>query len=265
MEAQGDLLADYFALVLRGRPDAMRWREHAGQGALFEAVLAPFRADPARAGAFATLVRQPAAALAAPLCAVKYMSAGNTYAGPFRLPALNRPSIMRTAAFACLACFLVSAAAAPAGAPRIGDADVRAGVGGVPCFTIAEREERQSGAPSFHAISVVELAGKARLPMWSMAMPAERTFPLLFSMCVPYAGRVASLPQRRAEALETGRVYEVLDRGASRRPARPAARVCGPLLPGAPGRRQQRGAPAGRERAAQLRAAADRHAGTRTW
>jgi hypothetical protein len=47
MEAQGDLLADYFALVVKGRPDAMRRREYAGQRALFEAVLAPFLADPA--------------------------------------------------------------------------------------------------------------------------------------------------------------------------------------------------------------------------
>jgi len=171
---------------------------------------------------------------------------------------------MRTAAFASLACFLVSAAAAPAGTTRIGDADVRAGVGGLPCFTIAEREERQSGAPSFHAISVVELAGKARLPMWSMAMPAERTFPLLFSMCVPYAGRVASLPQRRAEALETGRVYEVSIEvrpgGPPGQPRAYAARFC--LA------RQGDGSSAVRLLGANGRpscAPADHHAGTRTW
>jgi hypothetical protein len=46
MEAQGDLLADYFVLRLLQRPDAMRWPEHAGHGPLFEAVLAAFLAQP---------------------------------------------------------------------------------------------------------------------------------------------------------------------------------------------------------------------------
>jgi len=108
----------------------------------------------------------------------------------------------------CAAAAAAAAAATPA-AQRTGEADVRTSAGGVPCFTIAEREERMSGAPSFHAISVIDASSKLRAPMWSMTMPAERTFPLLFSMCVPYAGRVPSLPQQRAEALEAGRVYEV--------------------------------------------------------
>lgn len=47
MEAQGDLLADYFVLKLLDQPDAMRWRENAGSVALFERVLAGFLADPA--------------------------------------------------------------------------------------------------------------------------------------------------------------------------------------------------------------------------
>jgi hypothetical protein len=47
MEAQGDLLADYFVLKFRASPRAMRWRENAGSLALFEAVLAGFLADPA--------------------------------------------------------------------------------------------------------------------------------------------------------------------------------------------------------------------------
>ncbi|MBC7452390.1 MAG: Rhs element Vgr protein [Massilia sp.] len=46
MEAQGDLLADYFFLKHRGNPHAMRWREHAGDLALFEHVLSAFLADP---------------------------------------------------------------------------------------------------------------------------------------------------------------------------------------------------------------------------
>lgn len=46
MEAQGDLLADYFVLRLLHRPDAMRWPEQAAQPALFDAVLADFIAAP---------------------------------------------------------------------------------------------------------------------------------------------------------------------------------------------------------------------------
>lgn len=38
-------------------------------------------------------------------------------------------------------------------------------------------------------------------------MPAGRGFPLGFAMCVPYGGRVASLPQAPAADLDPGRVY----------------------------------------------------------
>jgi hypothetical protein len=47
MEAQGDLLADWFALRWLGEPGAMRQRQHAGDALLFEEVLAEFLADPA--------------------------------------------------------------------------------------------------------------------------------------------------------------------------------------------------------------------------
>ena len=40
-----------------------------------------------------------------------------------------------------------------------------------------------------------------------MSMPAERSFPLSFAMCVPYGGKVASLPRTQAVALEPGKVY----------------------------------------------------------
>lgn len=46
MEAQGDLLADYFVLKFLRRPDAMRQRQYGGQLALYERVLAGFLADP---------------------------------------------------------------------------------------------------------------------------------------------------------------------------------------------------------------------------
>jgi hypothetical protein len=47
MEAQGDLLADYFALKFLRQPRIMRQRRHAHELALYEQVLAGFLADPA--------------------------------------------------------------------------------------------------------------------------------------------------------------------------------------------------------------------------
>jgi hypothetical protein len=108
------------------------------------------------------------------------------------------------------ACACVRAAAGPAPAPRTGEAEVRETGGGLPCFTISEREERKSGAPNFDSITVYDASARPRAKMWGMTMPAQRTFPLLFSMCVPYGGRVPSLPQTVATMLETGKMYEVL-------------------------------------------------------
>jgi hypothetical protein len=64
MEAQGELLADYFALRYLGKPEAMRQRRYAHSLALFESVLAGFLRDPAsRAnlprGTVARLLRIP--------------------------------------------------------------------------------------------------------------------------------------------------------------------------------------------------------------
>jgi hypothetical protein len=47
MEAQGDLLADYFALKFLRHPRVVRQRRHAHQVDLYEQVLAGFLADPA--------------------------------------------------------------------------------------------------------------------------------------------------------------------------------------------------------------------------
>ena len=54
MEAQGDLLADYFALKHLRAPAAMRQRRYAGSLLLYEEVLAGFLADP---GSVANLPR----------------------------------------------------------------------------------------------------------------------------------------------------------------------------------------------------------------
>lgn len=85
---------------------------------------------------------------------------------------------------------------------RVGEAEVREGPRGGPCFTITPREERL-GTPDFQAIVVWE-GGR---PVWKMTMPKERTFPLTFGMCVPYGGRVASLPRTESARLEPGRIY----------------------------------------------------------
>jgi hypothetical protein len=96
------------------------------------------------------------------------------------------------------------AALKPSSAARTGEAEVREGPRGGPCFTIGQREERL-GTPDFRALTVSD---GARL-MWKMSLPAGRSFPLSFSMCVPYGGRVASLPRTQAAALEPGKVYYV--------------------------------------------------------
>lgn len=108
-----------------------------------------------------------------------------------------------------LALVLAAPASAVPAPARTGEAEVREAAFGTPCFTIGEREEKRTGARSFQAIAVIDVSRKPPAAMWSMAMPPERTFPLMFSMCVPYAGRTPSLPQRDAELLEPGKLYEV--------------------------------------------------------
>ncbi|MES2324389.1 MAG: hypothetical protein V4633_19210 [Pseudomonadota bacterium] len=92
-----------------------------------------------------------------------------------------------------------------AAAPRIGELEVREGNGGLPCFSISQAEEQRGGAPNFDAITVSD--GKAVL--WTMAMPKQRTFPVTFRMCIPYAGRLPVLPQMPAAALQAGKAYDV--------------------------------------------------------
>jgi hypothetical protein len=91
----------------------------------------------------------------------------------------------------------------PAGAmARTGSAEVREGPRGGPCFTISPKEDSK-GTPDFQSVTVSD----GQRLLWKMSMPPERTFPLSFSMCVPYGGQVASLPRTQAAELETGRVY----------------------------------------------------------
>jgi len=109
----------------------------------------------------------------------------------------------------------------PSAATRAGEAAVREGPRGGPCFTIGAREERL-GRPDFRAIAVSD---GARL-LWKMAMPAERSFPLSAAMCVPYGGRVASLPHTQAAELEAGKVYYLhIDARPARGKALPLAYV----------------------------------------
>jgi hypothetical protein len=90
-------------------------------------------------------------------------------------------------------------------APRVGEAAVRADANGLPCFTISEREEQRSGTPDFEAITVTE----GERVLWHMALPRDRSFPVSFSMCIPYGGRVPALPQTPVGLLGDGKVYTV--------------------------------------------------------
>jgi hypothetical protein len=125
---------------------------------------------------------------------------------------------------------LAAALASAAPASRTGEATVREASNGLPCFTISEREEELGGAPDFEAVTVYDASARPRARMWTMSMPPTRTFPVLFSMCIPYAGRVQSLPQTKAAMLEAGKVYEVvIDVRGGKGPNRPrgyGARFC---------------------------------------
>lgn len=112
---------------------------------------------------------------------------------------------MHTRVLSGIVLIAVCAGARPARAPaRTGDAEVREGPRGGPCFTIGPREER-AGTPDFQAVTVSD----GHRLLWKMSMPPGRSFPLSFSMCVPYGGRVASLPRTIAAELEAGRVYSL--------------------------------------------------------
>lgn len=109
----------------------------------------------------------------------------------------------------CLFVLALAAAGQCAGAARVGELQVREGNGGVPCFTIHEAEEARTGAPDFQSITVSEAGAGPRVPLWRMAMPPQRTFPVSFRMCIPYAGRLPVLPQTPAAPLQAGKIYEV--------------------------------------------------------
>ena len=106
--------------------------------------------------------------------------------------------------FAFRILLLVMCAWLSAAHARVGEAEVREGPRGGPCFTITPREERL-GTPDFQSIVVWEGAH----PVWKMTMPKERTFPLTYGMCVPYGGRVASLPRTASGPLVPGHVYSL--------------------------------------------------------
>lgn len=107
----------------------------------------------------------------------------------------------------CLAGTGAAHAAATQGAARVGEIEVREGNGGMPCFTVPEREELRFGAPDFRAIVVSD--GAAAL-MWKMHIPKDRTFSVSYHMCIPYAGRLAVLPQTPAVPLRANRLYDVV-------------------------------------------------------
>jgi hypothetical protein len=102
----------------------------------------------------------------------------------------------------CALCALAFTAGPAVAMARTGAAEVREGPRGGPCFTISPKEESR-GTPDFQSVTVSD----GQRLLWKMAMPPARTFPLSFSMCVPYGGQVASLPHTPAAELETGKIY----------------------------------------------------------
>jgi len=96
------------------------------------------------------------------------------------------------------------AALKPSAAARIGEAEVREGPRGGPCFTIGAREEKL-GIPNFQSLVVMD---GPRL-VWKLTTPRERTFALSAGMCVPYGGKVAALPRTQAAELVPGRIYNL--------------------------------------------------------
>lgn len=123
-------------------------------------------------------------------------------------------------ALLCIVLFAASAPGAAAGG-RVGEAAVRVTPNGAPCFTIAEREEQRGGTPNFHSVTVLDGGGRVA---WTMTMPSERTFPVTYSMCIPYAGRVQALPQTPAARLEPDQPYRVrIEARRAKGAARPGA------------------------------------------
>lgn len=110
----------------------------------------------------------------------------------------------------CLIVLSLAGAGHSVAAPRVGELLVKEGNGGVPCFTIPEAEEARDGAPDFNAITVSEMGAIPKTALWRMAMPAQRTFPVSYRMCIPYAGRSPVLPQMPAAPLQPGRIYDVV-------------------------------------------------------
>ncbi|WP_167088829.1 hypothetical protein [Massilia frigida] len=116
-----------------------------------------------------------------------------------------RPSLQ----ILCCLVALTSSAGACA-APHIGELDVRQGSGGLPCFTVFQKDERLFGSPEFRSIGVTDVTAGGRTLMWAMAIPPERAFLVTFRLCIPYAGRLPVLPKTSALPLQPGKVYEVL-------------------------------------------------------
>ncbi|MCY0916208.1 hypothetical protein [Massilia antarctica] len=116
-----------------------------------------------------------------------------------------RPSLQ---ILCCLAALTSSAGACAT--PHIGELDVRQGTGGLPCFTVFQKDERLFGSPEFRSIGVTDVTAGGHTLMWAMAIPPERAFPVTFRLCIPYAGRLPVLPKTSALPLLPGKVYEVL-------------------------------------------------------
>lgn len=114
---------------------------------------------------------------------------------------------MKLAVFLLLFFLLPALAGSDREPVRSALAHVRAGKNGEPCFTVDAASEQQDGTAQFRGLTVVDTVTHAI--MWQMALPSGRSFPLTYTVCIPYAGRVAALPQTPAAALADGHMYQV--------------------------------------------------------
>jgi hypothetical protein len=150
--------------------------------------------------------------------------ARSSHVGFFSIIAIEEEMTIRIFAGAIVLAALLPPLFPARAAVRIGEAEVREGPHGGPCFTIAAREERR-GTQDFRGVTVWE----GQRLMWKMTMPRDRTFALTFGTCVPYGGKVAALPHTPAADLQPGVVYYLRIDAREAREARAGAARARPL------------------------------------
>lgn len=113
---------------------------------------------------------------------------------------------MRTCRFFVMAIIAVSNSACVS--TRLGEAAVK-DKNGVPCFTITEKEQRQTGVPLLGSLIVSDEA-KPAYTIWSfMLHPSVPSQPIPASDCILYGHAPPESDAKKVEPLQTGRLYDV--------------------------------------------------------